>query len=231
MSRIGDANATASTVQDQARRVLIVDDHPLIRDGLAACISRHEDLQVCGQAEDAESALRMIEQTSPDLVVLDLLLRDGPGFGLLKNLHSRTKAAILVVSVCDEALYAERAIKAGARGYIMKGESSERILDAMRQVLGGRRYLSPRMTDRILDRAANDGEGRARTDLESLTDRELEVFALIGRGQTNSRIADLLHLSVRTVETHRDNIKAKLGVQNSVQLVQRATLWAQSQTG
>jgi len=207
-------------------KILIVDDHPIVREGLAARISRQPDLKVCGEAEDVLGALELVKTAHPDLVIVDLSLKTGQGLDLIKKIKARhPDTKMLVSSMYDETLYAERSLRAGALGYINKQEVSEKIIDAIRQVLGGKIYLSPPMTERLLQRAVGSPEELPRSAVETLTDRELEVFKMIGKGMTTRHIANDLHLSVKTVETHRENIKSKLSLPNSAELSREAVQW------
>lgn len=179
-----------------------------------------------GQTGDPQDAVEIIRSTRPHLVILDLALREAHGLEVIKDLRARVPDLhILVLSMHDESIYAERVVRAGARGYIMKGEPTERVLAAVRHVLSGRIWLSEAMTNRLLEKATR---GEPVSDVESLSDRELEVFELMGDGLSTSQIAGALSLSPRTIETHRDNIKAKLGVRNARELIQRAALWSKS---
>lgn len=206
-------------------RILIVDDHPLVREGLAARIDRQPNLELCGECEDVDDALRLITETKPDLVIVDLSLKTGHGLDLIKQIHSRdSHVKILVLSAYDESIYAERALRAGALGYLNKQETRDKVLDAIRAVLDGERYLSNTMTQRLVGKAIGTS-GTAASPVETLTDRELEVFGLIGQGVTTGMIASRLHLSVHTIDSHREKIKNKLGVKNSGELTQRAVRW------
>ena len=218
------SNVKMSTTK-KAFRILIVDDHPMVREGLIARISRHSDLEVCGEAADIPEALVQLKEAIPDLVIVDISLKAGSGIDLIKQIkaqHEGTK--MLVASMYDESLYAERALRAGAMGYINKQEMAEKVILAIRRVLSGKMYLSPQMTDRILHRALGGGDAEG-SPVGSLSDRELEIFGLIGQGRTTREIAGELHLSIKTVETHRENIKAKLNVKNSAELGRHAVQW------
>ncbi len=216
------------------RTVFIVDDHPIVRQGLALLINRETDLAVCGDAEEANSALRLIESMRPDLAIVDISL-DGPdGLDLLKNLRSRDPhLPILMLSMLDETLYAERALRAGANGYIMKQEATEKVLVAIRRILGGEVYVSERMAKKMLHRFVGDASPEARSPVAGLTDRELEVFRLIGSGRATRQVAEDLHISVKTVESYQARIKEKLSLRNSRELVQCAVEWtiAEKQAG
>ena len=216
----------ASTSVDTRIKVLIVDDHPIVREGLAARIARQPDLTVCGEAEDVADALELVKTVQPELAIIDLSLKSGQGLDLIKRIQTcspRTKT--LVSSMYDESLYAERALRAGALGYVNKQEMSEKIIEAIRQVLEGKIYLSPRMTERLLQRAVGSTPQLAQSPIETLSDRELEIFKMIGQGKTTRQIAGDLHLSIKTVETHRENIKSKLNIVNAAELSREAVQW------
>ncbi len=209
----------------QKTKVLIVDDHPIVRKGLAGLIAAQSDMEVCGEAEDAPGALKLLTQATPDLVVIDISLKSGNGIELVKQIKAHnTGTKMLVSSMYDESLYAERALRAGAMGYINKEEVTDNIVDAIRQVLRGQIYLSGKMTDRVLQRAAG-GDWLEHSDVDALSDRELEVFQMIGQGLSTRQIAAKLHLSVKTIETHRDNIKSKLHLKSGTELTHRAVQW------
>jgi len=204
-----------------------VDDHPIVRHGLAELIARQPDLDVCGEAADASEALREVETARPDAAIVDISLNGDNGIELIqqiKTLYPTVK--VLVSSMHDETVFAGRALRAGAMGYINKRESIRKVIDAVRQVLRGEIYLSPRMANQLLHQAAT-GEPLDRDPVESLSNRELEVFEMIGEGMTTRQIAGKLRLSPRTVETHRKNIKTKLDLQNSAQLSRCAFQWVQ----
>jgi DNA-binding NarL/FixJ family response regulator len=205
------------------RTVFIVDDHPIVRQGLALLINREPDLEVCGDAEEANGALRLIDMMRPDLVIVDISL-DGPdGLDLLKNIRTRDpRLPVLILSMLDEGIYTERALRAGANGYIMKHEATEKVLVAIRRILDGDIYVSDAMAKKMLHRFAGDVLPGDRSPIAGLTDRELEVFRLIGKGHATRQIADELHLSIKTVESYQARIKEKLSIHNSRQLVQRA---------
>lgn len=209
-------------------RILIVDDHPLVRTGFAQLIGDCADLEVCGEAGDMAEALRQIDATSPDLAIIDLSLAGGSGLDLIERIRSRNKDILmLVASMHDETLYAERVLAAGARGYINKQEAQDSIIRAIRQVLSGKVYLSQQMTDRLLSGMV-DANGEKR-DIDSLSNRELQVFELIGEGVSSSQIAEQLNLSIKTIETHQAHIKKKLGLGSAHELNQRAIRWAMDQ--
>jgi DNA-binding NarL/FixJ family response regulator len=207
-------------------RVLLVDDHPILRRGLAQLINQEADMAVCGEAEDAPKAFQAVSTLTPDIAVVDISLKGGNGIELIKNVKARfPDLPILVLSMHDESLYAERALRAGSLGYIMKEEAIEQVLVAIRKVLTGEIFLSDKMKAKLLQQLAN-GRGKTITSpIEHLTDRELEVFRLIGEGRSTRQIAAELHLSVRTVEAYREYIKGKLNLKNSTELVQHAFHW------
>ena len=207
-------------------RVLLVDDHPVLRRGLAQLINHESDMTVVGEAEEATKAFEAVGTLSPDVAVVDISLKRGNGIELVKNVKARFPAlAMLVLSMHDETLYAERALRAGALGYIMKEEATEQVLVAIRRVITGEIFLSEKMKARMLQQLAN-GRGKVVVSpIEHLTDRELEVFRLIGEGRGTRQIAAELHLSVRTVEAYREYIKDKLNLKNSTELVQHAFHW------
>lgn len=215
----------------QRSQILIVDDHPLIREGMSAMLSRQDNLAVCGEASDADSALAQIAKLNPDLVILDMSLKSGTGLDVIKQLRSNKNGnadrttAILVHSMYEDSLYAERVLQAGAMGYVNKQESPETVLSAIRHVLSGKVYLSPELTQRLLDRSVGHQTQLYAEMSDRLTDRELEIFRLIGEAVPTGAIAERLFLSVHTIETHRQNIKKKLGIKNASELNQRAVQW------
>ena len=210
-------------------RTLIVDDHPVVRRGLRELLAR-EGVEICGEAETIQKALRLASVHKPDLVIADISLREGSGIDLVKRLKAQYPAArILVASMHEEALYAERVLRAGAVGYVSKNEAVEKILDSVRVVLQGGIYLSPAMTARLLKSRAPGAAPATRGEIAQLTDRELEVFDAIGRGLSTRTIAEELKVSVKTIETHRENIKRKLSLSNATELMQRAWKWVLSE--
>ncbi len=209
---------------NKAATVLIVDDHPAVREALALRISKARGLEVCGEAADEAEALRAFDEQTPDVAVVDISLKTGDGLDLSKRIKAKhPEARILVGSMHSETLYAERALRAGALGYLTKEQATGQIIDAIQQVLAGKVYLSPAMTERLLHRVA--GEGLDRPPVESLSDRELEVLRLIGRGERTADIARQLYLSVKTIETYRDRIRQKLALADGTDLVRYATQW------
>ena len=222
---------TQTATPSRKWRILIVDDHPVVLLGLRGLLARESDLEICGEADDVESALRTAEATAPDAAIVDISLRGKSGLELIERLKASLPAIrILVSSIHDETLLASRVLRAGALGYICKGVSLEALVEALRQVLRGEVYLSPRMARQLSEQVA-DRERRSRDPVQQLSNRELEVFALFGQGQTAQQIARRLNVSAKTVETHRKNIKIKLGLQNSAQLARMAFQWTQEQQG
>jgi len=212
------------------KKIIIVDDHPLMRKGLALTLGMEADLEVCGQAESAEEALSMVEKTQPDIAVVDISLPGMSGLELIKHMQVLAPGVrILVVSRHDESLYAERAIRAGARGYVMKLEAGEVIVKAVRRVLNGGLYVSEEINERLLMGMLSGRESLAMSPLEVLSDRELEVFELTGRGINTREIAERLHLSVKTVESYRARIKTKLDLNNATELMQHAVQWVEGE--
>lgn len=207
-------------------RLLIVDDHPLVRAGLSDLIGNEPDLEICGEATGQGDALTLVKQCNPDLAIIDISLNNGDGMDLIKHIAaSGSPVRMLVLSMHDETLYAERALRAGAMGYINKQEATTHVIDAIYKVLQGKVYLSERMTEKILAGLTKDGVEPPLVPLSNLSDRELEVFLLIGQGIGPGEIADRLHLSVKTIESHREKIKKKLGIQSATELNRRAMLW------
>jgi DNA-binding NarL/FixJ family response regulator len=211
-------------------RILIVDDHPLMRKGLALTLSAETDLEVVGQAADAEEALSVFDKLNPDLVLIDVSLPGMSGLELLKHLLAlHPDLLTLVVSRHDEALYAERAVRAGAKGYVMKLEAGDDIVQAVRHVIRGGIYMSDELKDRLLFGAAVGRKAPLQSPLEVLSDRELEVFEMTGRGLPTREIAERLHLSVKTVESYRARIKQKLNIETGTELLQQAVQWVEGE--
>jgi DNA-binding NarL/FixJ family response regulator len=219
-------------VQAKKYRVLLVDDHPIVRQGLALLIDREADLLVCGEADGAPSAFQAIVTLRPDIVVLDISLNGPDGLEVLKELRVKTGSLpVLILSMHDESIYAERAMRAGANGYIMKQEATEKVLVAIRRILQGDVYLSDRLTTTMLQQYVRGGAATKSSPLLNLTDRELEVFRLIGEGHGTRQIADELHLSVKTIESYQAHIKEKLALRNARELVQHAIEWTVNLNG
>jgi DNA-binding NarL/FixJ family response regulator len=212
------------------RAVFVIDDHPIVREGLVQLINREADLVVCGHAEDAYGALKAMESLKPDIAVADISLKGVDGIELIKNLKMRIPdLPVLVLSIHDESLYAPRALRAGARGYIMKQEATENVLVALRRVLNGEIYLSERMANKMLQQLVGIGSATGRFSIDRLSDRELEVFRLIGQGHGTRRIAEELRLSIKTVESYREHIKDKMTLHDASELVQHAIQWVQQE--
>ena len=210
-------------------KVLLVDDHPVVRQGLALLVGREPDLLVCGEADGARSAFQAIETLQPDIVVLDISLAGPDGLDVLKEIRMRSgNLPVLILSMHDESIYAERALRAGANGYIMKQEATEKVLIAIRKILKGDVYLSERLTSAMLNQFVHGSDTIKSSPIVSLTDRELEIFRLIGEGHSTRQIADELHLSVKTIESHQAHIKEKLALRNARELVQHAIEWTVS---
>jgi len=220
-----------SNAQAGNTRILVVDDHPIVRQGFALLINKEPDLIVCGEAEDAPGALEALASFEPAVVTVDISLKGSNGLELVKSIRSQyPKTRVLVVSMHEESLYAERVIRAGAHGYIMKDEASEKIVTGIRQVMSGEVYVSEYIAKRTLHRLQGGGSEAGMSSLERLTDRELEVFRLIGRGSGTRQIAQELHLSIKTVETYREHLKKKLDIKSASELIQHAVQWVQSET-
>jgi DNA-binding NarL/FixJ family response regulator len=213
-------------VGTEPRRVFIVDDHPIVRQGLGQLINHEPDLKVCGEASGVREARVGLSQTKPDIVILDLSLRDSDGLELIKDIRSKYRhLPVLVLSMHDESIYAERLLSAGANGYIMKQAAADQLLIALRRVLSGGIYVSEQIGASMIERFAVNGPKQSSNPIERLSNRELQVLNLIGRGRTTREIADDLNLSVKTVESHRQRIKKKLNLTSSPQLVQFAVNW------
>ncbi len=214
-------------------RIFVVDDHALLRRGLADLINSEPGMELCGEAANLGDAYSEISRVSPDLVIVDVSLDGNDGVELTKELKRRWEnLLILAYSMHEEEIYAERLLRAGARGYVMKKHPPETLLDAMKQILAGKTYLSERMADRLIGKASVDSEEKesGRTAVNKLSDRELEVFRLIGQGMSTANIADKLCLSVKTIETYREHLKQKLNLESGVELVRYAVEWIVKQS-
>jgi DNA-binding NarL/FixJ family response regulator len=212
------------------KRILIVDDHPMMRQGLAQLIGAEKDLSVCGEVENAEQALDAIKPLKPDLVLADISLPGKNGLELIKDFQTiQPELPVLVISMHDESLYAERVLRAGGRGYIMKQEGGKKLMDAIRQVLEGKIYVSEKMSADILEIFSGRRANSESSPVEKLTDREFEVFQLIGQGKDTRDIAEQLHLSTKTVDVHRTNIKNKLKLKSAAELIHFAVRWSESE--
>jgi len=213
-------------------RVFIVDDHPLVREFLATLIEQQPDLTICGQADDPRSALTGIAATDPDVAVVDLSLGERSGLELIRQLKtSHPRVAVLVLSMHDEDLYALRALRAGARGYIMKREATGNVILAIRRVREGGIAVSERVSEALAEKLVRGAAAVADSPVQALSDRELEVFRLVGEGRTTRQIADALHLSFKTVQAYYARIKTKLGADNALELLRDAIRWNEDQTG
>lgn len=206
-------------------KVLIVDDHALIREGLKRFLDMEDDLSVCGEAEEGQQALQLIAERKPDVAIVDLGLSGMSGLDLIKNIKKKfPRLPILVLSMHDESIYVERTLRAGARGYIMKRGGSTEVLKALRRVIDGKVYVSESMTEKMLGKVARANTPSS-SSIESLSDREFEVFQLLGKGFRVSAIAERLHVSVKTVEFYRDQVKKKLKMSTTATLRQYAVQW------
>lgn len=216
--------------QGRLHRVLIVDDHPLVRQGVSTLISQQPDLTVCGEAASAHEALEVLAEARPDLAIVDLALADSSGLDLIKDMQLRCpEVLVLVLSMRDEGFYAERVLRAGARGYITKEEGREKIIEGIRKVLAGQIYVSEKMATKVMGRIVGGAPGSGGEAMDQLTDRELEIFELIGQGLATREIAQRLHISPKTVDSHREHIKQKLQVLTAADLSKHAIQWVQCQ--
>ena len=216
--------------EGQKQRILIVDDHPIVREGLTTIINEQTDLVVCGEAEDAQTALEAVGTLRPDLMIVDISLKGINGIELVKLIQRRyEKMPILVLSMHDESLYVERVLRAGARGYIMKQEGTEKVVTAIHKILGGDIYVSEAMRKKLLRTFQESQPETSGPSVDRLSDRELEVFRLIGQGYGTRQIADTLHVSVKTVNTYRQHIKEKLKFETGSELLRHAIQWVQSE--
>ncbi len=209
-------------------RILLVDDHAVVRYGIAQLINRENDLMICGEEEDASNALSAIARLKPDLVIADISLKDSSGLELMRNIKAQySRLPVLVVSAHDESVYAEIAFRAGALGYLMKQEALDKIITAVRRVLSGNIYVSEALAARMLQQQICGKTDIHDSPVKSLSDRELEVFQMIGQWKKTGEIAQELHLSIKTIEYYREQIKRKLNLKNSAELTQHATSWVQ----
>jgi DNA-binding NarL/FixJ family response regulator len=216
----------SSETQVQKSRVFIVDDHPLVREGLANLINAEDDLTVCGEAEDSAQAIAGIVKTQPDVVLVDISLQNESGLELVKHLASQfPEVALIVLSMHDETLYAERALRAGASGYVMKREASSNVLTSIHRVIEGGVFVSERVANRIAIKAAARRKAADKSPVERLSDRELEIFRLLGQGRTTSQIASDLNLSLKTVQAYCARAKEKFGVSSLTELLRAAFRW------
>jgi DNA-binding NarL/FixJ family response regulator len=212
------------------KRVFVVEDHPIVRQDLALLINREPDLEVGGEAEDAQSALQILPSLNPDIAAIDISLLGPDGLDLLKDIRTRLpNLPVLILSIHDESLYAERALRAGAQGYIMREEATEKVLVALRRILNHEIYVSERIANHMLQRYIGARDTGRASSVADLTDRELEVFRLIGEGHSTRQIADELHISVKTVESYQAHIKEKLSLRSARELVKHAIRWSISE--
>ncbi|MFY9903662.1 MAG: response regulator transcription factor [Terriglobales bacterium] len=217
---------SADRFNSRKKMVFVVDDHPIVRQGLALLINQEADLAVCGEAEEMQAALPAIQAVRPDILIVDISLNGPDGLELLKNVRiTSPRLPVLILSMHDEAIYAERALRAGANGYIMKQEATERVLVALRRILSGEIYVSDRIANSMLQHYVRGVNPAEHSSITELTDRELEVFRLIGDGLGTRQIAEALHLSVKTVESYQAHIKEKLSLRSGRELVQHAVEW------
>lgn len=212
------------------KKILIVEDHPIFRMGMCELINREKDLTVCGSAEDVPDAMALVESENPDLVILDLSLKSSSGMTLIKDLNKYYRhIPVLVLSMHEESLHAERCLLAGAKGYLMKHESKDSVIMAVRKIFAGRKYISQRIMDTLLDKIGEEPEKKQDSPLHRLTDREIEIFQMIGKGFSSRQIAGHLNLSVKTVSAHKERIKQKLGIGTSGALIRYAVLWLETE--
>jgi Response regulator containing a CheY-like receiver domain and an HTH DNA-binding domain len=223
--------STSSNSPEPVRhRIFLVDDHPVTREGVRVLIDQEPDLVVCGQADSAPAALQLIQRLKPDLAVVDITLKTTSGIELMKNVKALLPdLPVLIMSMHDESLYAERALRAGAKGYVMKHEASDRILTAIRSVLAGDLYLSEKMKEKMLHRLVRSRKNEVVFTIDTLSDREMEVFQLIGNGFGTRQIADKLNLSVKTIDSYREHLKLKLRLEKGSDLVRHAIQWVRSE--
>ena len=220
----------SGTSRPTKRRVMLVDDHPMTREGLAAIINRQADLEVCCQAGNPAEAMSALSGSKPDLMVTDMTMPGRSGIEFLKDVHAmRPGLPMLVLSMHDELLYAERALRAGARGYLMKDAGSAKVLEVIRVVLSGQSYVSPQMSARILDVMTGHRPRGSTSPIEKLSDREFEVFQLLGSGKSTKEVARDLNLSPKTVDVHRGRIKEKLQLKDATSLIHHAVRWVETQ--
>lgn len=217
------------TPEKEKIRILIVEDHPIFRMGMRDLINQESDMMVCAEAEDVSGGRKAIEHLQPDIVIVDLSLKSSCGIDLVRETSLvNKKMPVLVLSMHDESLHAERCLLAGARGYIMKQETSEFVVKAIRQILAGNIFISQKIMGNILNKFQNRPESIHKSPMENLTDRELEVFRLIGKGYSSGKIASQLSISVKTVGTYRERIKEKLGLKHGGDLAKYAVLWVET---
>lgn len=211
------------------KKILIVEDHPIFRMGMCDLVNQEKDFIVCGSADDVSKARELIESEQPDLVILDLSLKNSNGMELLKELNKYHKEiSVLVLSMHEESLHAERCLLAGAKGYVMKHETIESVIKAIRQIFAGKKYISQRVVDNLLNKLGDQPLQGHASPVQTLTDRELEIFQLIGKGFSSGQIAEQLNISVKTISAHRERIKQKLGLKSSSEMIRYAVLWLET---
>jgi DNA-binding NarL/FixJ family response regulator len=212
------------------KRILVIDDHPIVRQGLALLLNREPDLVVCGEAEEASGAMHVLASARPDVLIVDISLNGPDGLDLLKNIRTtHPTLPVLILSMHDESVYAERALRAGANGYIMKQEATDKVLVALRRILAGEIYVSDNISNKLLKHYITGSGTLRNSSISDLSDRELEVFRLIGEGHGTRQIAEELHLSVKTVESYQAHIKEKLSLRSARELMQRAIQWSMNE--
>ena len=214
---------------EKKTNILLVDDHPIVRQGLAELVNQQTDLVVCGQAEDAHQAMKAVKELKPDMAIVDISLKETSGMELIKDLNSQyPDLPVLALSMHDESLYAERALRAGARGYIMKDEATEKVIMAIHKILRGEIYISDKMATKMMRKLVGSSTELTTSPVERLSDRELEVFQLIGKGFGTRQISERLFLSIKTIETYRAHIKEKLHLADSAEMLRYAIQWVNS---
>jgi len=224
------ASERSSTTPVRKRRILLVDDHPMTREGLGANINRQSDLEVCGEASNPAEAMSALSQLKPDLLVTDMTMPGRSGVEFVKDVHALLpELPILVLSMHDEMLYAERALRGGARGYLMKDAGAAKVLEVIRLMLSGQSYVSPQISARLLDAVTGRRPRGSTSPIEKLSDREFEVFRLLGSGKSTKEVAEALHLSPKTVDVHRGRIKEKLQLKDAASLIHHAVRWVETQ--
>lgn len=230
MKTNAESSVPVQPKDEGATRVLLVDDHPVTRQGVAVLINQERDLVVCGEASSAPAAIDLVQKEKPDLAIVDITLKTTSGIELLKNMRALApQMPVLVMSMHDESLYAERALRAGAMGYIMKHEASDKVLLAIRRVLSGELFLSDKMKEKMLHRLVHNRKEEVVFSMDTLSDREMEVFQLIGNGYSTRQIAQQLNLSVKTIDSYREHLKVKLGLKAGADLVRHAIQWVRSE--
>lgn len=226
MTSLAAAPSGAPAVSSSAKRLLVVDDHPIFRHGICQFLSQVPDVTICGEASNAQMALDAMRNQKPDVVLLDVSMPGTNGIELVKHmLAEQPKLTILMLSMHDESLYALRAMRAGAKGYVMKQQAMETILDALRKVLSGGIYVSPQFSEKLIFKSIAGSTGDLGSPVDKLSDREIEVLQLFGRHKSTREIGETLHLSVKTIETHRTHIKEKLGFKDAEEMVDFAVEW------